>query len=98
MGRKHWLAGWTRIGQVEFKAAIAAALRTEPDLCERLRAAIKASAARGGVRREVRDEYLLWIGEVEAAAAAMAEAEHRKVGSSPAIPPILSRTSRRILL
>ena len=56
-------AGWTRIT----KAAIAAPMKTEPDLCVRLRFAIKATAARGGVHHDVRDQYLLWIAEIESA-------------------------------
>lgn len=85
MRRKHWTAGWTRIPEPAFKAAIAQASKTETDLCARLRLAIKATAARGGVTREVRDQYLRWITEVEAALAVMAKAEK---GLSSGIAPV----------
>jgi len=81
MARRRWQAGWARIPENQFKAGVAAAMKAEPDLCERLRRAIRATAARTGVSRNVRDQYLAWIAEVEAATAAMTDAE-----SSDSVP------------
>jgi hypothetical protein len=78
MARRRWQAGWTRIDQNEFKAGVATALRAEPHICERLRRAIRATASRTGVRRDVRDQYLDWIAEVEAATGAMADAQQAR--------------------
>ena len=58
--------------RAEFKDAIAAPMKTEPDLCVRLRFAIKATAARGGVHHDVRDQYLLWIAVIESATTGLA--------------------------
>jgi len=69
------IPGWTRIGENEFKRAVLAATKTEPDLCVRLRRAIKATAARKEVRREVRDQYLAWLTEVEAAISTMTQVQ-----------------------
>lgn len=75
MARRETVPGWTRVGQNEFKAAITAAAMTEPDLCQRLRRSIQITASRRGVQRELRDQYICWISEVEAAISAMAEAQ-----------------------
>ena len=73
---KQLIPGWTRIDENQFKAAIAATMKTGPGLCNRLRYAVEATSARRGVRQEVRDQYLRWLAEVEAGVAVMAEAEH----------------------
>ena len=83
MKRERWTAGWTRINENEFKRAIAAAMGKEPDLCQRLRLAIRATAACDGVAREVRDQYIRWVTEVEAALAAVAEAQRPLQTNSP---------------
>ena len=70
------IPGWARIGENQFKAAIAVAMKTDPGLCNRLRYAVEATSARRGVRQEVRDQYLRWLAEVEAGVAVMAEAEY----------------------
>jgi hypothetical protein len=72
------IPGWARIGENQFKAVIATAMKTDPDLCMRLRYAVEATSARRGVRQEVRDRYLGWLGEVEAAMVAIAEAEQEQ--------------------
>jgi hypothetical protein len=73
---KQLIPGWARIGENQFKAAILAAMRTDSEHCRRLRYAIMATAARRGIPQELRDRYIVWIGEVEMALAAMAEAQH----------------------
>lgn len=83
MRRDRVIAGWTRIAEPEFKKAIMENAKTEPDLCQRLRLAIKTAAARRGVRRDLRDQYLRWIAEVEAALAAVAEAQSPAQPESP---------------
>lgn len=83
MAGKHWTAGWTRIGGVEFKVANTAALKEQPDLCVRMRRAIKATAARKGVQPKLVARYLAWIDEVEAAETTVAEAEHASAAPTP---------------
>lgn len=73
MRRDRVVAGWTRISQTEFKAGIMAAAKDEPDLCQRLRLAIKTAAARRGVPRDLRDQFLRWVAEAETAIAVIAE-------------------------
>lgn len=85
MAKRRLIVGFTRLEENEFKRGIAAAMGREPDLCLRLRLAIKVAAARGGVAREVRDQYLQWIAEVEAATTVMANAEN---GLSSGIVPV----------
>lgn len=85
MARRETVPGWTRLGQNEFKAAIMAAARTEPDLRRRLQWAIAKTASCRGVRQGLRDRYLRWITEVEAAISVMAEAEHPIGERSPSI-------------
>lgn len=83
MKRDRVIAGWTRIAEPEFKAAIMEASGREPDLCQRLRLAIKTAAARRGVRREVVEQYLKWISEIEAALATVAEVQSPAQTKSP---------------
>lgn len=68
--KRKWTAGWTRIPELEFKAMVAEALRREPGLSLRLKLALIMTAMSGGVQRDVRDRYLGWVREVEAALAA----------------------------
>lgn len=77
MKRHRVIAGWTRIPEPKFKAGIMDAAKTEPDLCPRLRLAVKAAAARRGVPRDLRDQYLRWVAEAEAAMRLMADAKDR---------------------
>lgn len=79
MARRETVPGWARLDQSEFKAAIMAAARSESDLLRRLRWAIAKTASCRGVRPELRDQYLRWLDEADAAMAVMAEAEHRPV-------------------
>jgi hypothetical protein len=83
--KRHWAVGLTRIGQVEFKAGVTAAMRTEPDLCARLRHAIRATAA-GRVTASTLNQFLQWIDEVEKATTAMAEAQGVKTSHDSAMP------------
>jgi hypothetical protein len=81
---KQWIPGWIRINENQFKAAIASAMQSEPDLCSRLRRAIRATAA-GRVEAQTINQYLGWINEVEDAVSAMAEAE--QTNPTPDIAP-----------
>lgn len=83
MKRDRVVAGWTRLSQTEVKVAIMAAAKTEPDLCKRLRLAIKTAAARRGVRRDLRDQFLAWISEAEVVLAVVAEAQSPAKAESP---------------
>lgn len=88
MARRVAVPGWTRLNENQFKAALTAAARTEPGLCQRLRRAVQIAAARRGVLPELRDRYLRWISEVEAAIAAMAEAEKPTTPESRILSPV----------
>jgi hypothetical protein len=83
--KKHWVVGLTRIGQVEFKAGVTKAMQTEPDLCARLRHAIRATAA-GRVTASTLNQFLQWIDEVEQATSAMVEAQCLKSTDDSAMP------------
>lgn len=63
MRRRQWTAGWSRIGEAEFKTIAAQAMGQDPGLYRRLRGAIVLSAARSGVERATRDRYVGWLGE-----------------------------------
>ena len=86
MKTEHWLAGWTRIDEQEFKRVAAEALRQNPQMHHDIRQAITISSARVGVPHETRDRYLTWLDEVEKATTTMAEAERVKRTRDFAMP------------
>lgn len=61
--KNSWLAGWTRIGEAEFKSAIAEAVKNDPGIIGELRQALLSSALRCGVPLETREKYLGWFDE-----------------------------------
>ena len=64
MKKEHWLAGWSRIGESEFKALAGEAFKKDPTVRASLRQALISRSRESQVPGETVNRCLKWIDEI----------------------------------